>query len=65
MTKLTNTKQWKDELVLDYTNCWRELRLECKERLYEASIVEMCTQGMACDLLYVLQMSKLEPFKCW
>jgi len=47
ITKLTNTKQWKDEPVLDYINRWRALSLECKDRLSEASTVEMCTQGMA------------------
>jgi len=58
MTELTNTKQWKDEPVLDYINRWRALSLECKDRLSEASAVEMCTQGMHWDLLYVLQMCK-------
>jgi len=46
MTELTNTKQLKHELVLDYINRWRVLSLECKDRLFEASVVEMCTQGM-------------------
>jgi len=63
MTELTNTKQWKDELVLDYINCWRALILECKDRLSEASAVEMCTQGMHWDLLYVLQMNKPKTFQ--
>jgi len=54
MTELTNTKQWKDKPVLDYINHWHALGLECKDRLSEASVVEMCTQGMAWDLLYVL-----------
>jgi len=43
---LTNTKQWTDKLVLDYINCWRACSLECKAHVYEASVVEMCTQGM-------------------
>jgi len=59
MTELTNTIQWKDESVFDYINRWRALSLECKDRLSEASVVEVCTQGMHWDLLYVLQMSKL------
>jgi len=54
MTELTNVKQWKDELVLDYINCWGALSLECKDRLFEASAMEMCTQGMVWDLLYAL-----------
>jgi len=53
MTGLTNTKQWKDEPVLDYINRWRSLSLECKDRLSEVSAVEMCAQGMEWDLLYV------------
>ena len=63
MTELTNTKQWKDEPVLDYINRWRALSLECKDRLSKASAVEMCTQGMHWDLLYVLQMSKPRTFQ--
>jgi len=46
MTELTNTKQWKDEPVLDYVNRWRSLSLECKDRLSEASAIEMCAQGI-------------------
>ena len=45
MAKLTNTEQWKDELVLDYINRWRSLSLECKDCLSEASAVKMCAQG--------------------
>jgi len=44
MTRLTNTKQLKDELVLDYINYWHVLNLECKGWLFDPSIVEMCTQ---------------------
>ena len=46
MIELTNTKQWKDESVVDYINRWRFLSLDCKDRLSEVSIVEMCIQGM-------------------
>ena len=44
--ELTNIKQWKDESVVDYINCWRSLSLDCKDRLSEVSDVEMCIQGM-------------------
>jgi len=54
MTELTNTKQWKDKLALDNINCWYALSLDCKDRLSKTSGVEMCTQGMWWDLLYVL-----------
>jgi len=43
MTELTKTKQWKDEPVLDYINRWCALSLKCKDRLSEASSMEMCT----------------------
>jgi len=62
MIELTNRKQWKDEPVLDYINRWHALSLECKDRLCETSAIEMCTQGMHWDLLYVLQMSKPRNF---
>jgi len=63
MIELTNTKQWKDESILDYINHWRSLSLKCKDRLSKASAVEMCTQGMDWDLLYVLQTSKPRTFQ--
>ena len=44
--ELTNTKQWKDEPIVDYINWWRSLILDCKDRLSEISAVEMCIQGM-------------------
>ena len=40
--ELTNTKQWKDELVVDYINRWRSLSLYYKDRLFEVSTMEMC-----------------------
>ena len=46
MLKLTNTKQWKDEPVVEYTNRWHSLSLDCKDRLSEYSGVVMCIQGM-------------------
>ncbi|KAA0064216.1 retrotransposon gag protein [Cucumis melo var. makuwa] len=55
MMELTNTRQQKGELVIDYVNRWRALSLDCKNRLTELSAVEMCTQGMHWGLLYILQ----------
>ena len=55
MMKLTNTKQWENEPVVDYINKWRSLSLDCKDRLFEISAVEMCIQGMHWGLLYILQ----------
>ena len=55
MMELSNTKQWKDEPVVDYINRWRSLSLDCKDRLSEVSTVEMCIQGKHWGLLYILQ----------
>ncbi|KAL4650239.1 hypothetical protein ACB092_01G073000 [Castanea dentata] len=49
MMELTNTKQWKDEPVVNYISRWRSLSLDCKDRLSEISAVEMCIQGMHWD----------------
>jgi len=46
MIELTNCKQWKDEHVLDYINRWRSLNRECKDHLSEASVAEICAQGI-------------------
>jgi len=51
---LTNTREWNNEPVIDYINCWHALSLEYKDCLSEASAVEMCAQGMDCDILYAL-----------
>ena len=53
--ELTNTKQWKDELVVDYINRWCSLSLDCKDRLSEVSVLEICMQGIHWGLLYILQ----------
>ena len=55
MMELTNTKQWKDDLVVDYINQWHSLILDYKDRLSEVLVMEMCIQGMHWGLLYILQ----------
>ncbi|KAL0291273.1 UNVERIFIED_CONTAM: hypothetical protein Scaly_2643900 [Sesamum calycinum] len=52
MVELTNSRQWKEEPVIDYINRWRNLSLNCKDRL---SAIEMCIQGMHWGLRYILQ----------
>lgn len=63
MMELTNTKQWKDEPVVDYINRWCSLSLDCKDRLSEVSAVEMCIQGMHWGLLYILQGIRSRTFE--
>ncbi|KAK2998031.1 hypothetical protein RJ639_025339 [Escallonia herrerae] len=60
---LTNTRQWKDEPMVDYINKWHSLSLNCKERASEILAVEMCMQGMHWGLLYILQGNRPANFK--
>ncbi|KAH6762391.1 hypothetical protein C2S52_019824 [Perilla frutescens var. hirtella] len=55
MVELKNTCQWKEEPVIDYINRWRNLCLNCKDRLSETSAIEMCIQGMQWGLQYILK----------
>ncbi|KAL0445320.1 UNVERIFIED_CONTAM: hypothetical protein Slati_2254700 [Sesamum latifolium] len=55
MVELTNSRQWKEEPAIDYINRWRNLSPNCKDRLSEASTIEMCIQGMHWGLRYILQ----------
>ena len=61
--ELTNTKQWKDELVVDCNHRWRSLSLDCKDRLSEIFAVEMCIQGVHWRLLYILKGIKPQTFE--
>ena len=63
MLELTSTKQWRDEPVVDYINRWRNLSLDCKDRLSEISSIEMCIQGMQWGLHYILQGIKPRTFE--
>ncbi|KAL0375686.1 UNVERIFIED_CONTAM: hypothetical protein Scaly_0686200 [Sesamum calycinum] len=55
MVELTNSRQWKEEPVIDYINRWRNLSLNCKDRLSEASAIKTCIQGMHWGLCYIFQ----------
>ena len=63
MLEMTSTKQWRDEPVMDYINRWRNLSLDCKDRLSEISAIEMCVQGMHWSLHYILQGIKPRSFE--
>ncbi|TYK22415.1 ty3-gypsy retrotransposon protein [Cucumis melo var. makuwa] len=63
MMKLTNTRQQKGELVIDYINRWRTLSLDYKDRLTKLSTVEICTQDMHWKLIYILQVIKPRKFE--
>ncbi|KAK4406577.1 hypothetical protein Sango_0664200 [Sesamum angolense] len=53
--ELTNSRQWKEELVIDYIKGWRNLSLNCKDRLSEASAIKTYIQGMHWGLCYIFQ----------
>ncbi|KAK4407744.1 hypothetical protein Sango_0355400 [Sesamum angolense] len=55
MVELTNSCQWKEDPVIDYINRWRNLSLNCKDRLSEASAIKMCIEGMHWGLHYILK----------
>ncbi|GAV75393.1 LOW QUALITY PROTEIN: hypothetical protein CFOL_v3_18872, partial [Cephalotus follicularis] len=53
--ELANTKQQKDELVVDYIERWRNLVLNRNERISGVSSIDMCVQGMHWGLLYSIK----------
>ena len=63
MMELTNTRQSKDESVVDYINRWRTLSFNYKDQLSETSTIEICIQGMRRGLVYILQGIKPRTFK--
>ena len=52
MIKLTNSKQWKEELVINFKN-----------QLSEASAIEICIQGLNQAISYILQGIEPKTFK--
>ena len=62
MIELTNTKQWKDEPVVDYINRWHMLSLNCKDKLSEVSVGHKAYIG---DFFTFSKGSSLVPLKNW
>jgi len=63
MIELTNARQWKEELVIDYIHRWRNLSFNCRDWLTETSALDMCIQGMHWGLCYILQGIKPKSFE--
>lgn len=52
---LTNSRQWNEEPLIHYINRWRNVGLNCKDRLSQTSTVEICIQRMYWELPYIIQ----------
>ncbi|GKV04930.1 hypothetical protein SLEP1_g17015 [Rubroshorea leprosula] len=63
LPELANTKQKKDESVIDFVERWRNLVLNCREKISEISSIDMCVQGMHWGLLYNLQANMPHTFE--
>lgn len=63
MIKLTNTKQWKNEPVVDYISRWCSLSLNYKDRFSDISSIEICVQGLHWGLHYLIYGTKLHTFE--
>ena len=61
--ELTNSKHYKEEYVIDYIQRWRNLSLNCKDQLSEASAIKMCIKGMNWAISYILQEIKPKTFE--
>ncbi|KAK4395831.1 hypothetical protein Sango_1737400 [Sesamum angolense] len=64
MVELTNSRQWKEEPVVDYINRWRNLSLNCKDRLYELPPLRCVFKACIGNYCYILSSPiKLKTFE--
>ncbi|GKV22483.1 hypothetical protein SLEP1_g32351 [Rubroshorea leprosula] len=63
LLELANTKQKKDESVTDFIERWRNLVLNCREKISEIFSIDTCVQGMHWGLLYNLQANMPHTFE--
>ncbi|XP_038717270.1 uncharacterized protein LOC120010560 [Tripterygium wilfordii] len=63
LPELARMRQNKEEAVVEYIERWRNLVLNCKERISESSSIDMCVQGMHWGLLYNLQANMPHSFE--
>ena len=63
MIELTNARQWNEEPVIDYIHRWRNLGLNCRDRLSDTSALDICIQGMYWGLRYILKGIKPKSFE--
>ncbi|KAL2491453.1 Uncharacterized protein Adt_27081 [Abeliophyllum distichum] len=57
LLELVQTKQRKEELVIEYIERWRNLVLNCKECINKVPSIDMSVQGTHWGLLYNLQVN--------
>ena len=60
---LNNSKQWEEELVIDYIQRRGDVSLNCKGQLSKTSAIEMRIQGMYWGSSSILQGIKTRYFK--
>jgi len=63
--ELTNSRQWNNELVINYINHWRSLVLKCEGHLSKSLTVEMCAQEKDWDIFYAFRVNKGKHSKNW